>query len=159
MPTPPESMPPPGPDAVPGDFRAVLRRWPSLRAVSRDLRVPYFTVASWFRRNKIIEPYWDPLAVAASLRGIPGVTYATFRDIAAAQRAQRRLAARGAAPPVDLTCRSGSSHTTGHLHAVATVVQGAQHSRLPPSLFLPLPSGTKGPRHAARPDPNRRTKR
>jgi hypothetical protein len=46
-------------------FRDLIERLPSLAEISRELNVPFSTVASWKRRDFIPSGYWEALAAYA----------------------------------------------------------------------------------------------
>lgn len=69
-----------------GSFSALLKRFPDVTSLAADLKLSYFTVTAWIRRDSVPEIHWDAIEAAAKGRGIKGVTYTRFRAIAASRR-------------------------------------------------------------------------
>jgi hypothetical protein len=131
----------------PTDMIAVklLRLWPDIATVARDLTLSHFTVAAWLRRGSIPVAYWDDLVKAARRRGIQGVTYATLRAVSVAAKAKKRATLTNSkANPVD-------GDATG-IKAVRRVVQDALpvDAQVPPIVNANrAQAGRRGKHHAA----------
>jgi len=119
----------PASDRFPDSFRSILDRWKSMAGLSRDLDLPYFTIASWRRRDSVPQIYWEALEAAAIQRGMRGITYAVCRDLAAAMH---RRKATGTRQSSDAFANSNSPNPSvlsapATLSTTATVVQVEQH--------------------------------
>lgn len=56
------------------DVDTLIKRWPSMAELGRDLDLPYSTVAAWKQRGSIPVAYWRQLVSAARRRGLSDVT-------------------------------------------------------------------------------------
>jgi hypothetical protein len=56
------------------DVDTLIKRWPSMAELGRDLDLPYSTVAAWKQRGSIPVTYWRQLVSAARRRGLSDVT-------------------------------------------------------------------------------------
>jgi uncharacterized protein YjcR len=66
--------------------RSLLERWPDFAQIALDLGVSIETVRSWHRRDVIAERHWEALAESARRAGVAGISYDSFRQVAAARR-------------------------------------------------------------------------
>jgi hypothetical protein len=71
-------------------FTDLLRRFPSLTGLSRELGLSYNTVQAWTRRDTVPGHYWADIATAALKLGVAGVTVTALGAAAGEQREQRK---------------------------------------------------------------------
>ena len=92
----------------------ILRLWPSIADLGRDLGVPYPTVAAWKQRGSIPVAYWRALIDAARSRGLREITSELLVEL---HDSNAEEAASGFAEPAttagDLTAPAKASAAAG----------------------------------------------
>lgn len=67
-------------------FADIIDAWPSRREFAGDCGVSYNTAKQWVTRDSIPPCYWSRIVLAASERGLAGVTLRALVQIAETRR-------------------------------------------------------------------------